>query len=180
MSEYTRKVGTRRASVIGVSIAILVCFVCYFLTITVMRPSARKQTLDQDGKLAQSTPQGDIEFELVAAGEGDVDAVSASFRSYRSSDGVAVLFLTEVFGSASSARAAFEKRANNARSIIERGVKVDREGNVIGERAVLLFFDRTETDEEMVAVLWTRKTDLLVIKARSLEHALAFERKYCR
>jgi hypothetical protein len=179
MSEFTRIRWSRRAGLISVSIAILICCVYYLLT-TVKKPSVRIQTLAEDGKLAPSKTQGDTEFEFIAAGQGDLDGIDASFQSYRSSDGVGVLFLTQVLSSAESARLEFEKRGQSAIRIIERGDKVDREGNIIGERAVLPFFDRAKTDKEMVAVLWTRKIDLLVIETQSMEHALAFEQKYCR
>ncbi|MFY9607490.1 MAG: hypothetical protein WAU45_02605 [Blastocatellia bacterium] len=180
MNEYNWIGVTMRAKMMGVSIAILVCCVYYLFTITVTRSSARMETLDQDGQLAKRTTQGDMEFRLVKAGEGDIDGIDSSFQSYSSSDGVAVLFLTQILSSASCTQKEFEKRVEKAITIIEKGVKVDRDGKVIGERAVILFLDRTNSDKEMVAVLWTRKTDLLAIEAQSMDHVLAFEKKYCR
>lgn len=57
---------------------------------------------------------------------------------------------------------------------------IDAGNNAVGERVVLVTFDRTKTDKEMVAILWTLKTDILVIESQSMAHALAFEKSYCR
>ena len=114
----------------------------------------------------------------MAAGDGVVDGMNASFQGYRSSDEVDVVLWTNVLSSPQSAAKEYENRVQNAKKIIEKGIKIDRDGNVVGERAVLIFPDRSNTDKEMVAVLWTRKTDLLVVETLSMKHALAFEKKY--
>ena len=116
----------------------------------------------------------------MAGGEGEIRGMDTSFQSYESSDGVSVLLLTRIMDSAGRAQKELQKRIENATRIIENGVKLDRYGKVVGERAVILFSKGRETDSETAAFLWTRKKDLLAIEADSMEHVLAFEKKYCR
>jgi hypothetical protein len=181
MVEYSRSVLSMRAKIIGVSVTVLVCWACYLLALRGLRShSGVVPIVNQNTQVAERTPQAEMEFHLMDAGEGEISGMDTSFQSYESSDGVEVLFLTRTLSSADRAQKELQKTIETATRIIEKGVKRDRDGRVIGERAVILFSDGTKTDNERAAVWWTRKSDLLAIEAKSMDHVLAFEKKYCR
>lgn len=161
--------------------AALVCCACYLIATRALRShSVVIPVLIQNTQAAQNTRPVELDFHLMDAGEGELRGMDASFQSYESSDGVEVLFLTRTLRSADRAQKELQRRIKTATSIIETGIKRDRNGEAVGERAVILFSDPNKTDKVRAAVWWTRKSDLLAIEAESIDHILAFERKYFR
>ncbi|HLN98462.1 MAG TPA: hypothetical protein VK208_08385 [Pyrinomonadaceae bacterium] len=120
------------------------------------------------------------EFEDVQSGRGKTDeGIQFSYHLYKSSDGVGVATTVENRASPVRANKALQRRIKRAVKIIERGPKLDNNGQRIGERVVAVFAADGSKNEQ-AAVLWTDGSQFYYIESPSLKHALGFEKKFYR
>jgi hypothetical protein len=97
------------------------------------------------------------------------------FTSYRSRDGVDLIFEQFAFPSPEAANAAFQNMLRGAERTVERGVLYDRERKrVTSERVVITF--RADSGVGAVAVINLDGTRIYQIASTSMRHALSFER----
>jgi hypothetical protein len=101
-----------------------------------------------------------------------------SITSYQSSYFIKLLSVSEAYVSPEKANEVFDERLSTAVRIIELGPKVNREGRVVGRRAVALFFS-PEASCHYTEILWTDGRFLHYIVSTSALHAKEFE-KYQR
>ena len=101
------------------------------------------------------------------------------FTSYRSRDGVDLIFEHFDFPSHEGANAAFQNMLRRGERTVEREVLYDREGRLVtGERVVITF--RAESGVDAAAVISLDDTNVYEIASTSLRHALSFERAHRR
>ena len=93
------------------------------------------------------------------------------FTTMRASDCVDVASVDEDEGSPAQAVAEMEKRIRGAVRIVEKGSIRDEQGELVGERAVLV----QEGPKAEIISLRNGASRLYVIESRSLAHALAYE-----
>ena len=119
-------------------------------------------------------------FEKVAVGSMAIQpAGRGGFSSFRSRDGVNVIFEHFDFPSHEAANKGFQNMLRDAHQTVEREVLYDRAGKVVtGERVVITFC--AESDVEAAAVISVDGTKLYEIASTSLRHALFFERAHRR
>lgn len=118
----------------------------------------------------QATP-GDVHFQLIRSGRAagkDVDSVDISI--YRADDGTLVQHRFEIYHSSSQARNKMQSMLEKAKTILEQGNKLDNQGKIVGDRAVLL------PERSQPTIVWREANDLYVISSEKLGYARAFER----
>jgi hypothetical protein len=126
----------------------------------------------------QASVEKDKEFKSILSGRGKTKAGDPySFHIYKSTDGVGISTRSEKRGSRILANREFQKKINKADKIIERGLKLDKNGKQVGERAVLTFTDKGP-DKVIARVIWTDGAYFHSIESSSLPHILEFEKKY--
>jgi hypothetical protein len=63
--------------------------------------------------------------------------------------------------------------------VIERGPKLDKEGRIIGERAVIVY-ENKDTGRQSALAYSTSGDSISMISGSSLEHVMSFEKRYQR
>lgn len=117
------------------------------------------------------------EYKSIVAGHGTAqDGSPVSFTIYLSVDDVYVKKSVERHRSPRLAEEALQERLRSALTIVEQGRRLRRDGQQIGDRAVVMLAPGT-TQQAQAAVLWTDGSDLLSLESSSLRHALEFEKK---
>src|SRR5215472_9305358 len=102
------------------------------------------------------------------------DGNELSFHTYKSQDGVTLSTFIETCSSPELAKKAFEEKVKEASSIIARGARLDRNGEYLGERAVLTVENMIKGKVESESfICWTTPSRLHWIQSKSLKHALA-------
>src|SRR5688572_14171913 len=97
------------------------------------------------------------------------------FTSYRSRDGVDLVFEQYAFPSPEAASAAFQTMLRHSERTVEREVLYDREGKLVtGERVIIML--RADSGVGGVAVISLDGTRIYQIASTSIRHALSFER----
>jgi len=99
-----------------------------------------------------------------------------SSTSYRSSYFIQVSNGYQGFDSAAQADEAFNQRLSRAGEVIEVGPKVDKDGAVIGRRAVTLYYFPQES-RYFTRVYWTHGRYLYSISSGSALHVREFEKQ---
>ena len=99
-----------------------------------------------------------------------------SSASYRSSYFIQVSQGYQGFDSAAEAEEAFSQRLSEAAEVLEVGPKVDRDGTVIGRRAVTLHYFPEES-RYFTRVYWTHGRYLYSISSGSALHVREFEKQ---
>lgn len=117
-----------------------------------------------------------IRFDVEGMGAGRViDGGGFSITSYRSSYFVNLLSIYEAYVSAEHANAIFDIRLRKAAKVIEVGPKFNREGAVVGRRAMALF-NSTESSGPYTEIFWTEGCLLHSISSTSSLHVREFEK----
>lgn len=119
-------------------------------------------------------------FEDVAVGEMVIPPNGhGGFTSYRSRDGIYLIFEEFAFPSHEEANVAFQNILHGAERTLEREVLYDRDGRLVtGERVVFTF--RAESGVDATAVVSLDDSKLYEIASTSMRHALSFERAHRR
>ena len=132
------------------------------------------------GLVRQDITDQRIHFEPeLFASDRKSDGTVVAYNNYVSNDGVGVFLTVEKYRSATRAKNALRRRIKKATRIIERGVKLDKDGQRVGERAVLL--SRTGLPQETIGgVVWADGAKLYAVESPSLKHALEFEKQNYR
>ena len=99
-----------------------------------------------------------------------------SSATYRSSYFIQVSNGYQAFNSAEAAEEAFSQRLSEAAEVLEVGPKVDRDGTVIGRRAVTLHYFPEES-RYFTRVYWTNGRILYSISSGSALHVREFEKR---
>ena len=108
--------------------------------------------------------------EMIACGSHNSSA------SYRSSYFMQVSRGSREFNSAAEAEEAFNQSLSEAAEVIEVGPKVDRDGTVIGRRAVTLYYFPEEA-RYFTRVYWTQGHNLYSLSSGSALHVKEFEKQ---
>jgi hypothetical protein len=103
------------------------------------------------------------------------DGQAVGFTTVRASDCIEVTSEVDEKDSADEARNEFEKRIATAFRVVERGPKIDRHRQNVGDRAVLVTHTGNE-DKAVVLVRHSGESRLFEIESVSLSHALAYEK----
>ena len=101
-----------------------------------------------------------------------------SITSYTSPYFVKLTFAHEGYASPEKANHVFSQRLTQAVQVLEHGPKLNRDGIVVGQRAMTLFFS-PEMSCYYTEILWTDGRSLLSIVSTSALHVREFE-KYQR
>ena len=109
-------------------------------------------------------------FESVACGSRN------STWTYRSSYFVQTSFGNVVYDSEETASEAFNQRLNRAIKVVNRAPKVNKQGLLIEQRALALFFD-AGNKEYYAAAIWTEGRVLRSIHSSSFVHVMEFEKQ---
>jgi len=119
-------------------------------------------------------------FENVAVGSMVIQPDGrGGLSSFRSRDGVNLIFEHFDFPSHEAANEAFQNMLRGAHQTVEREMLYDREGRLVtGERVVITF--RADSGVDAAAVISLDDTKLYEIASTSLRHALSFERAHRR
>ena len=111
-----------------------------------------------------------IRFDVEGMGCGKVvDGGGFSITSYRSSYFVNLLSIHEAYISPEHANAIFDIRLRKAAKVIEVGPKFNRQGSVVGRRAMALF-NSTEFSGPSTEIFWTEGCLLHSIHSTSSLH----------
>ena len=112
----------------------------------------------------------------VALGKGipSKGAVQASFHSYRSEDGTAVVQAREWYKSANDARSDLETLAKKASRVVKQGAMKNEKGRIVGKRVELIFSQGHKANPEMV-IAWTDGATVVRLSSTSLPLLLDFE-----
>jgi len=116
-----------------------------------------------------------LTFKLITLGQAfDENMVPLGVATYQASNGTILTVFQGGFRSPAQAQAYLEKQIAQATRVIRRGVKKDKKGKVIGERAQGLFPVQL-SDIPIPAVLWTNGADYNEILASSVPTILKLE-----
>ena len=99
-----------------------------------------------------------------------------SITSYRSSYFVQLTFAHFGYDSPEKANAVFAEHLAETIQVIEVGPKLDKQGKIVGRRAVVITLDQNR-DKQIAVVLWTEGKMLHAISSASLTHVLEFEKQ---
>lgn len=114
------------------------------------------------------------EFTVVLDGNALTEkGFRVSMHLYKSSDGTKVTLATEDRNSNQEAIIEFTRRIRSSRKILERGTKYDEYGRPVGQRAVVLEADESESTH---VILWVERAYVRSIASSSLRHALHLEK----
>ena len=118
-----------------------------------------------------------IRFYVDGMGWGKVIDGGGAFAitSYRSSYFVKLVSAHETYASPDNANEVFGQQLREATKIIEVGPKVNREGVVVGRRAMALFYS-PELSCHYTQILWTDGRILHYIFSTSALHVKEFEK----
>jgi len=109
-----------------------------------------------------------------------VESVACGWRSsgasYRSTYFIQVTRGYREFDSPEEADAAFNKKLSEAAEVFEVGPKVDKNGTVIGRRAVTMYYFH-EQSRYFTRVFWTDGRTLWSISSGSAQHVREFEKR---
>src|SRR5687767_7797434 len=94
---------------------------------------------------------------------------------YRSTYFINVWFSSSQFHSPEKANEWLAKDVKSVVKVIEAGPRYDREGRLIGQRAVLILLDPVD-NKQYAAVFWTDGRLLFAIVSSSMTHVMQFER----
>ncbi len=108
--------------------------------------------------------------ELIACGPNNTST------SYRSSYFMQTTSSSVLHDSEAAASDAFNKRLSKALKVFEVKPKVNREGVLIEQRAIALFYHQGN-DEYYVVVFWREGRTLHRISSRSYTHVMHFEKR---
>jgi hypothetical protein len=127
---------------------------------------------------AGSQTKSQVQFKNERGGNGTTkDGNHFSFHVYTSQDGVALLTYIEEYATPELAKRAIDEKAKEASSIIARGPRLNKDGETIGERVVLVEKSQGETRSEPESfICWTTGSRIHWIQSKSLNHALAYEK----
>ena len=98
-----------------------------------------------------------------------------SITSYTSSHFVKLAFAHEGYASPEKANHVFSQRLTQAVQVLEHGPKLNRDGIVVGQRAMTLFFS-PEKSCYYTEILWTDGRSLQSIVSTSALHVREFEK----
>jgi len=104
---------------------------------------------------------------------------SNSSTQFRSTYFIRVSRGSQSFHSPEEAEEAFNKRLSEAAEVLEVGPKLDKEGTVIGRRAVTLYYFPEES-RYFTEVFWTNGRYLYSIRSGSALHVREFEKEMSR
>ena len=117
----------------------------------------------------------EIRFREELSGRGvKGEGIEVSFTNYRSNDGTLVRRNVETCRSDGQALREFKNTLASSSKVLERGTKVDRGSNQVGERAVLRRRNAGPGRMRWV-IAWTQGDVLYVLESNSLKHLRAFE-----
>lgn len=101
-------------------------------------------------------------------------AITASFSNYRSRDGIFLRRSIEDYESDSKASNEFKSLLAKAKTIIEEGKKVGRDGKQSLDRAVVRW-RRPERSDMTLAIIWRDGRRMYILESSSLSHLRSFE-----
>ena len=117
-----------------------------------------------------------IRFDVEGMGAGRViDGGGFSITSYKSSYFVNLLSVYEAYVSPENANAIFDIRLRKAAKVIEVGPKFNREGAVVGRRAMAVFYS-PELSGPYTEIFWTEGCLMHYIRSTSSLHVREFEK----
>jgi hypothetical protein len=119
-----------------------------------------------------------VRFYEEGSGRGKVFDGGGNFAVavYQSSYFIRVWVAHESYVSPEKANQVFDQRLSHAVKVIEVGPKINREGKVVGRRAVGLFFSPA-ISSYFTEILWTDGCHLHYIFSTSALHAKEFEKQ---
>ncbi len=118
-----------------------------------------------------------IGFSIDCMAHGTVKDGGGFFGSHRytSTYFIKVWFSRVHYRSPEKANEVFAVEVGSADKVIDRGPKYNRDGSLVGQRAVAILLD-AENNEQYSSVFWTDGQTLFSIDSRSMTHVLQFER----
>lgn len=118
-----------------------------------------------------------IAFSLDGIGHGKVNDGGGGFviNCYTSTYFIKLWFSSRHYRSTEKANEVFATEVASAIKVIERGPKYNRNGSLVGQRAVAILLD-TDKNEQYSSVFWTDGQSLFSIDSPSMTHVLQFER----
>ena len=119
-----------------------------------------------------------IRFDVEGMGCGKLIDGGGGFgiTSYSSSYFVKLWFVQSAYASPEKADAVFDQHVSQAVNVIELGPKMNREGFVIGRRAMAIFYS-PQLSENYTEIIWTDGRFLHYIASTSTLHVKEFEKQ---
>lgn len=125
-----------------------------------------------------ASPVSTLRFQLAVIGDGmtsDSKRLNVSTYTFNTSNGPHVSRSAYFFDSRERAMKEFDSQLHRASQVIERGKWTDEQGNVLGERALVLY--SSETSGKLGAsVLLRRDTRFFAVSSPCLRNLLEFEK----
>ena len=119
-----------------------------------------------------------IRFEVEGMGCGKLVDGGGGFgiTSYSSSYFVKLWFVQSAYASPEKADVVFDQHVSQAVKVIELGPKMNREGVVIGRRAMAIFYS-PQLSKNYTEIIWTNGRFLHYIGSTSTMHVKEFEKQ---
>jgi hypothetical protein len=162
---------------------ILVVCVCFVICVRVaiasqtQQPANAQQAASRSPQLSDNQPKK-IEFTSKGVGELTTEkGVSLSFTTFEASDGVRLTVISREFDSPERAKQELDKGIAKAVKIIERGVKRNTAGRIVGNRVHVLLSSGS-SDHPTSALLWTQGRYFHEITSASWTDILELEKRY--
>lgn len=145
------------------------------------RTSILANGLEREGDRSpagETKPSGAVEFKLVAIGNGVTnDGIPAATNEFVASDGKNVMEYAVRFPSTLRATQELQHWIGaHGSKVLERGPNLDKHGNKVGER-ILLLSDSSERGKTLAVLVRTYGVLYRDVRSESLQDVLAFERQ---
>lgn len=136
--------------------------------------SLRKSITSRAADSSSTKSEDPILFNEMLLFDGTTEAgFRFTTQTYQSWDCMIVRKRIEFLDSPANAKSEFKKTLGLGAELLERGVKLDSIGQLIGERVVMRFAKDKKTPE--ISIVWTENSQLHSLDSSSLDHALRLE-----
>jgi hypothetical protein len=162
--------------------AILVILACSLAVGVALTLRHQQSPVPKNGREQRPTidgsPKEDLTFKEKANFDGETDDNSRfSDLVYEASDGERLTRRIIFYGTPERAGKKMESELKLALQVVERGTKIDAEGRLVGERAVILYApDRLNKERLRAKVLWTTGDQFNSIDGPSVRHIVDLEK----
>jgi hypothetical protein len=160
-------------------LVILGCSLAIGIALTLRRHQLPVQNNGLGPKLSiNESPEQDLTFKEKANFDGETEDRSRfSDLVYEASDGARLTRRIIFYPTPERARKKMDSELKLALRVMERSQKIDAEGRVVGERAVILYSpDRLKKEKPRAKVIWTASDQFNSIDGPSVPHVLQFEK----
>ncbi|MGH9942903.1 MAG: hypothetical protein ACRD9R_11170 [Pyrinomonadaceae bacterium] len=152
------------------------CIMIIILLLLSVRHSGRVTSYSNENPLRQNYIHQNLTFTATTVFDGKTkDGAQYTNQIFKSSDCVTVSKMIVFFNSPARALDEIQRENKKASVIIDRGPKLDNNGQQVGERVVLQFAIEGQRQAH-AEVIWNENLEFHSVIAPSLQHVLEFEK----